>query len=254
MVFKVNLQNKNFSKNQTRLHQQLKEIYRNELNGQEEVTLTIDDSVYRVDVISQDNSIVCEIHRSNFDKRFSKKIQALLSIPKIYLIIVCPLVSAQKVFRMDKESVINTSYYKKPYALYSLFDLLVRIKTPLIENRMEFRVHLISEIVTKQFQGFFGRTLRRRYKTVDRELNSIEKTRVFKNRNDFIELLPSNLPPKFTRKELGQALRLPKISERSVQRLAGRMTYSLWRLGILERIGKQKQAYLYEYSTIKRDD
>jgi len=250
----VILQNKNYSKNQTRLHQQLKEIYRNELNGQEEVSLTVNDSVYRVDVISQDNSIACEIHRSNFDKRFSKKIQALLSIPKMYLIIVCPLVSAQKVLRMNNQTIINTSYYKKPYALYSLFDLLVRIKTPLIENRMEFRVHLISENVTKQFQGFFGRTSRRRYKTIERELNSIEDTRVFKNSKDFIKLLPANLPPNFTRKELGQALSLPKLSERSVQRLAGRMTYSLWKLGVLKRIGKRRQAYIYEYSYSKRDD
>ena len=245
----MNLQDISYPRNQTQLHQQLKEYYRNKLNGQEEVSLTINDSVYRIDVINQDNSIACEIHRSNFDKRFSKKIQALLSIPKMYLIIVCPLVSAQKVFRMNNQKVINTSYYKKPYALFSLFDLLVRIKTPLIENRMEFRVHLISENVTKQFQGFIGRTTRRRYKIIERELNSIDDTRVFKNHNDFIKLLPTNLPPKFTRKELGQALSLPKLSERSIQRLAGRMTYSLWKLGVLKRIGKQRQAYIYEYSS-----
>ena len=242
------LQNKNFPRNQTQLHQQLKEIYCNELNGQEEVSLTINDSRYRVDVINQDNSIACEIHRSNFGKQFSRKIQALISIPKMYLIIVCPLISTQKIYRMNNDNIINTSYYKKPYALYSLFDLLVRIKTPLIENRMEFRVHLISENVIKQFQGYFGQTTRRKYKVVKRELKSIEETRVFKTQQDFIELLPAELPSKFTNKELKEALDLPKVSGRSVLRLAGRMTYSLWRLGILNRIGKRRQAYVYSFS------
>jgi hypothetical protein len=238
-------QTQQLQRNQTTLHHQLKEYYRTDLDGEEEVTVNINGNNFRIDVLNKERNIACEIHRANFGKQFSQKLVELLSIPEMKIIIVYPVVNSQKVTRRHKKNILSVSHYNRPLSKYSLFNHLVRIKIPFHEDQMEFHLHLIKEHVIKEFIGFYGRSTRRRYKTSDREIISLSEVLYLKTKKDFSTLLPSGLPDKFTNKDLAKIIADPKVSQRQIQRLAGRITYSLWKLEVLARVGKIQQAFVY---------
>ncbi|MHA1213960.1 MAG: hypothetical protein ACTSR2_08995 [Candidatus Hodarchaeales archaeon] len=236
----------NFSKNQTVLHQQLKTLYLKDLEGVQEASLRINGLSYRIDVYNKTKNIICEIQRNNFGKKFSSKIKNILAMPESKVIIVCPVVIGQKVTRKDNDRVISVSYTQRKLFIYSLFDELVRIKLKFLEGRMVFHILLIREHLTKQCVNRSFLSKRRRYKTIQRELIEITERRVINKKEDFLGFLPPNLPKQFTNKEVTARLQLPGLSYRLKAKITGKMTYSLWKLGIIKRIGKKGNAYLYE--------
>ncbi len=226
-----------FQRNQTWLHQKLKSRYLSEASAsaEEEVALQIKGKKYRIDVLDEQGMTAYEIQRSNFGKKFSDKIKGLLLLPKMKIIIVHPVVLTQKVTRMNQGDIISVSYVNKRGDIYSFFEKLVYFKTEFNE-RMEFIVVFIKEHVLKEFVGFWGRSGRPKYQIVQRDLISIQETKNFCTRLDFIDLLPESLPRVFTNRELAERLKI-QGGKRRKRRIPGCMTYSLCKLGILSRVG-----------------
>ena len=108
--------------------------------------------------------------------------------------------------------------------------------------RMEFDVVFIKEHVLKELVGYYKRSMRRKYETIQRDLISIEKVQKFKTKFDFINILPNELPKTFTNRDLAEKLDV-KGNKRRIQRIPGLITYSLCGLGILYRVGKRGRAY-----------
>lgn len=237
-----------FHKNQTWIHQKLKNHYLIKVGGIEEAIVQINGRKYRIDVLDKERTTAFEIHRSNFGARFSEKIKGLLQFSELKIVIVYPVVLTQKVTRMNQGSTIGISYYNKQGDIYALFEKLVYFKTEFIPQRMEFDVIFIKEHVLKEFVGFWGRSLRRRYKTVQRDLISIQKTKKFRTKTDFIQVLPFGLPSIFTNQDLAKRLEL-QGSTRRTHRIPGRITYALCKLGILSRVGTRGRAHEFSIRT-----
>lgn len=228
--------------NQTWLHQKLKSLYSNKVGGTEEVTMQIKGKKYRIDVLNKLKTTAYEIHRSNFGMRFSEKIRELLQLPEMKIVIVHPVVLKQKVTRMKQGEILGVSHIKKFGDIYSFFEKLVYFKTEFVSTRMEFDILFIKEHVLKEFVGFWGRSGRRRYKIVQRDLVNIQETKKFRMRSDFVNLLPLGLPTVFTNQDLAERLEI-QGGKRRKHRIPGCMTYSLCKLGILGRVGMRGRAH-----------
>lgn len=227
--------------NQTLLHHKLKQIFLTEVGGVEEVKMKIKGKNFKIDIFDEKNNIIYEIQRT-FSKKFSNKVDILLRFSKMRIVIIHPIVLSQKITRMKDTEVINTSYVNKHTDIYTLFDTLVNFNVEFISDRMEFYIPFVKEHLLKEFIGIWGKTGRRRYRTVQRDLISIEKITRLKTRNDFLDLLPKELPKNFTNRELAEKLKLTGSIIR-IKRIPGRMTYSLCRLGILKRVGKRGRSH-----------
>jgi hypothetical protein len=212
-----------------------------EVGGIEEVEIIINGRNFRLDILDEKRKTIYEIQRS-FGKTFSNKVDMLLEFSEMRIVIVHPIVLSQKVTRMKQTEVIHTSYINKHTDIYSLFDTLVNFNVEFINDRMEINIPFVKEHLLKEFIGTWGKTNRRRYRTIQRDLISVEKTTRLKTRDDFLDLLPKELPNAFTNRELAEILNLTG-STRRVKRIPGRMTYSLCRLGILKRVGIRGRAH-----------
>lgn len=232
-----------FSRNQTWLHQKLKNYYLDEVGGTEEAIVPINERKYRIDVLDKEKTTIYEIHRSNFGGKFSEKVKDLLNLSKLKTVIVHPIVLKQKVTRFIRDSnTVRVSYYDKRGDIYTLFEKLVFFKVKFIPNRMRFDILFIEEHVLKESVGFWRRSKRRKYKIVQRDLLNVQEIRKFSTRNDFIKVLPENLPDIFTNHDLAERLEIQGGTRRA-RRIPGCITYSLCKLGILKRVGTRGRAH-----------
>ncbi|UCG04492.1 MAG: hypothetical protein JSW11_11015 [Candidatus Heimdallarchaeota archaeon] len=231
-----------YSGNQTLIHKKLKEHYLSEVGGTEEALVDIKGKKYRIDVLNQSKTIIYEIQLTNFGSIFSDKIRDLLEFTEMKIIIVHPIVLTQKVTRMNQGKIVGVSHYSKQGNLYSLFEKLVHFKVEFKPQRMEFHVVFTKEHVLKEFTGYYGRSMRRRYKTIQRDLICIEKIMKFQTKSDFIGILPKGLPDAFTNTDLAEKMGI-KGKRGRIQRIPGIITYSLCRLGVLNQVGRRGRAH-----------
>ena len=142
------------------------------------------------------------------------------------------------------ESACFPSFVKEllNHFIYNFFENLVHFKVEFVPRRMEFDVVFIKEHVLKELVGYYKRSMRRKYETIQRDLISIEKVQKFKTKSDFINILPNGLPKTFTNRDLAEKLDV-KGNKRRIQRVPGLITYSLCGLGILHRVGKRGRAF-----------
>jgi hypothetical protein len=230
--------------NETSLHQALKSLYRKEESIQEEVPIEINGQKYRIDLLDEKSKIVYEIQRAGFGGKFSKKVLSILDSTVYRIRIVHPIVYKEKVTRMQQEKQISVTHRKYNTSIYHLFENLVRFKVPYHE-RLEFDILLIYEHKIKEFIGYYRRSGRRRYQTMNRDLLEIIKVHKIRNCDDFLSLLPKELPHQFTNRDLSQQM-YTNIPGRRNKRIPGMITYSLCQLGLLKRVGKQGNAYLFQ--------
>ena len=229
------------SGNQTLIHQKLKAHYLSAVGGVEEATVKIKGKKYHIDVLDNSKTVIYEIQRSNFGGKFSDKIKDLLQSSEMKIVVVHPIVLTQKVTRMNHGEIVSISHYNKHGTLFNLFENLVHFKVEFVPQRIEFDVVFIKEHLLKELVGYYKRSMRRKYETIQRDLISIEKVQKFKTKSDFINILPNGLPNTFTNRDLAERLQ-KKGNKRRIQRLPGLITYSLCELGILHRVGKRGRA------------
>ncbi|MFX1283801.1 MAG: hypothetical protein ACFFB5_09100 [Promethearchaeota archaeon] len=236
-------------RNQTWLHQKLKNYYLDKVRGTEEAIVQLNGRKYRIDVLDKERMAVYEIHRSNFGGKFSEKIKDLLEYSQLKIIIVHPIVLKQKVTRFIRDSdTVRVSYYNKRGDIYTLFEKLVFFKVKFIPNRMRFDILFIEEHVLKESMGFWRRSKRYKYKVVQRDLLHVQEIKQFSTRNDFINVLPYDLPDIFTNNDLAERIKI-QGGKRRVRRIPGCITYSLCKLGILSRVGTRGRAHEFTIQT-----
>ena len=236
------LQTKLFSGNQTLIHQKLKAHYISIVGGTEEAGVKINGKKYLLDVLDESEATAYEIQLSNFGGKFSRKIRGILKAPQLRIVIVHPIIISQKVTCMNKGEILGVRNYNRDNNIYPLFEKLVHFNVEFIPERMELNAVFIKEHVLKEFFGYYGRSMRRKYVVTQRDLISIEEIRKFKTKSDFIRILPFGLPDVFTNRDLAERLE-SRENKRKIQRISGLITYTLCRLGILIRVGSRGRAH-----------
>ncbi len=230
--------------NETILHHKLKLPYCTSKNIKFESIIQVNNKKFRIDVLNEERGIIYEIQRASFGGRFSKKIQFLLDSTNYIIRIVHPILYKQKTSRMRVDERLSVSYRNFNSSILHLFDQLVHFKI-LYQKRLEFDVLLVNEHITKEFVGYTRRSHRRRYETKKRDLIEIVETYKIRSKVDFLKILPSDLPDQFTNQDLAHKLTFKNITRRNYQ-LPGKITYSLCQLGILKRVGKKGNAFVFQ--------
>jgi hypothetical protein len=230
--------------NETLLHHKLKSLYCTYGNIKSESIINVNNKKFRIDVLNEDRGIIYEIQRASFGGRFSKKIQILLDSTNYIIRIVHPVLYKQKTSRMRVDERLSVSYRNFNSTILHLFDQLVYFKIP-YQDRLEFDILLVNEHITKEFSGYTKSTHRRKYQTVERDLVEIINKYKIRSKDDFLKMLPSDLPDQFTNQNLAYKLTFKKKTRRNYQ-LPGKITYSLCQLGVLERVGKKRNAFLFQ--------
>ena len=229
---------------ETIIHQKLKSLYCTGENIKSESIIQINNQKFRIDVLNDDQGIIYEIQRASFGGRFSKKIQTLLDSTEYVIRIVHPILYKQKISRMKAGERLSVSYRNLNSTVLHLFDQLVYFKV-LYQNRLEFDILLIYEHLTKELAGYTKRSHRRKFRTEIRDLIKIIDRYEIRDGNDFLNILPSDLPEQFTNQDLASKMTFKNKTRRNYQ-LPGKITYSLCQLGLLKRVGKKKNAFLFQ--------
>ena len=240
----LNAINNSPKRNETLLHHNLKLNYCTKENIKSESIITINDQKFRIDVLDEEQGIIYEIQRASFGGRFSEKIQTLLDSTEYVIRIVHPILYKQRISRMKAGDRLSVSYRNLNSTILHLFDQLVYFKV-LYQNRLEFDILLVHEHFIKEFTGYTKRSHRRKFRTEKRDLIEIIDKHEIRTKDDFLNILPSHLPDQFTNKDLASKMTFKNKTRRNHQ-LPGRITYSLCQLGLLKRVGKKRNAFLFQ--------
>nr|MDO8111401.1 hypothetical protein [Candidatus Sigynarchaeota archaeon] len=225
--------------NQTRLHQTLKELYASATGGETEVNVRVGDKKYRIDVLDQVAGNAYEIQIKQFGKAFYPKIQALSSLYNV--IIIHPVPVVQHVTTWE-HGLASQHVVRKRQDFYSIFERLVSFRAPDVIGKIQVRVLLVEERVTRQLAGFHGR--RPYYEVLDRDLVRVVGERTYSGSRKFLAMLPSGLPCEFTNNDVAAMLDI-KGGRARKKKIAGCMTYSFCQLGLARRTGKRGNAHVF---------
>lgn len=189
---------------------------------------------YLVDIV-RDNLLI-EIQTRNFSA-LRLKLTRLTSGHKVRL--VYPVSQRKWIVRIDGagETVLSRRRSPKRGRVEDLFSELIYIPSLVKNPNFSLEVLLVhsEDVLIDDGRGSWRR---RRWSIHDRRLLDIVDRVLFENPEDFIELLPSTLPAKFTTIDLSEALKLRSST-------AQKMAYCLRLMGVIEVVGKRSRAMLY---------
>jgi hypothetical protein len=122
--------------------------------------------------------------------------------------------------------------------IYTLFSELVSIPNLLQHPNLSFDVVLVS---VKKIQKYEKQLRRNRggYRTINTQLVSIHDTHHFDGLQDFMKLLPDDLPDQFTTADISKLGNMPRST-------AQQMAYCLRKADVFTEIGKSKLGKIYE--------
>ncbi|MBY8989180.1 MAG: hypothetical protein KGD58_00370 [Candidatus Lokiarchaeota archaeon] len=191
---------------------------------------------YVIDIVRDD--LLIEIQTSNF-ANIRKKLENLLQNYRIHL--VHPIVRDKWIGSLDSQlnKVIRRRLSPKHCSYIDIFEELIRIPTMITHPNFSIELLLvqIEEIREKNSQVSWRR---KGWGINDKKLVRILERKQFKNPDDFLCFIPKSLETPFTNLELAQSLKKPV-------RLAGKISYCLRKMGMLNVVGKRGNAYLFDF-------
>ena len=165
-----------------------------------------------------------------------RKLKRLLPDHTIHL--YHPIAQQKWIVRQTAEGdPISRRKSPKKGRLHDIFTELVRIPDLLLAPNLTLHVLLTEEETILRDDGQ-GSWRRKGWSNYDRLLLGVMEEAVLATAADYLALLPAGLPQPFSNKQLAEALSCQT-------RLAGRMTYTLRTMGLLQLAGKQGQANLF---------
>ncbi len=216
------------------LHEQLKELY----SGGESVEESVDG--YIVDVV-RDNLLV-EIQTGSFGS-IQSKLEDLLENHRVRL--VHPIPYMKWIIRLDRDGDrMGRRKSPKRGRVEDVFYELVYIPEVCVHTHFELEVALVN---AEEFwiDDGKGSWRRKNWSIHDRKLLHIHKRHTFTEPSDYLDLLPNNLPDKFTTKQLSEQTGITR-------RLAQKMVYCLRKMRLLKIHGRKARANLYTIEQLTR--
>lgn len=167
----------------------------------------------------------------------SKKLKVLLKDHAVHM--VYPVAENKWIVKITPEDgeIISRRKSPKRGSVYSIFSELIRIPDLINDDNLVIEVLLINMEEIWCLDGL-GSWRRKGVSIRDKSLLSVEKSIVFKDKYDFLRLLPEGLEQPFTNKLLAEKACIPV-------RIAIKMTYCLKKMGALLETGRKGNAILY---------
>jgi hypothetical protein len=188
---------------------------------------------YFIDLRRGDTLI--EIQTRNFSA-LRRKLARLLA--DYAVVLVHPVAQEKYIVRQAKNGkTLSRRKSPKRGQVVALFDELVSLPELAAHPRFSLEIVLTrEEEISREGRG--GSWRRRGWKIVDRRLLDVLGRVEFTSVRDYAAFLPTALPEAFTTCELAEMGGYPLY-------LAQKMAYCLRRMGVLEAVGKRRNATLY---------
>lgn len=220
--------------NESSLHRTIKAFYASLYEGAVEVKK--DGHIF--DVFAGDNHVI-EIQNLNLSK-LTPKISDILS--KGYKVTLVHTIPVERIIENYNEEGDLLSRKKSPkkQCIYDLFRELTGIYPLLLNENFELHVLDISMTETrlKKDELVQSQNNRRRFKKdyikSNKKLNEIIKTRTFKSKEDYTNLIPDVLKPSFCAKDLRLFLEKDKITKGNADKNAHLLIWVLSRMELIE--------------------
>jgi hypothetical protein len=181
-------------------------------------------------------NLLVEVQTANFSA-IKRKLMRLIETHPVRL--VYPIPYEKWILRMAADGVTPLGRRKSPKRgqVEDIFHELVRFPQLIQHINFTLEVLLIREEVIWLEDGR-GSWRRKGRSIADRRLLEIVSRNLFTGPDDFLRLIPSNLPQVFTVRELARDSGQPRY-------LARKMAYCLREMGVIELSGKRGRAFAY---------
>ena len=232
--------------NESSLHNTLKAYYAVTKDGKMEIKL--DGYIY--DVVTDDGKIY-EIQTKNLSKLLPKIMTTLENKRKIT--VVHPIVIEKKVALYDDDgNIISKRKSPKKQTIYSIFDELTGIYPVLLDKNFTLEILEIKMIEERKrtSEPVQSKNSRRRFKKdwvkTNKRLEEIITTHQFKNKKDYLSLLPPNLPETFCAKDLATAFNTAGTYPKEAEKKAHLILWVLSRMELIEFIEIKNRSRHYK--------
>ncbi len=185
---------------------------------------------YYVDILNGNNII--EVQTKQFNK-LVKKINYLLSLNKYKINIVYPVFTNKIFYNCENNMISEPKKSPKKLKYPEIFYELYKIKTLLNHKDLKITLLLLEINEYRQINKS-----RKGYELLDRVPTRFVDEIILDNNNDYLKLLPNNLPLNFCTHDL---VCLTKCNIKYVSRMVNVMKY----LKIIDVIGKEGRKYIY---------
>lgn len=214
----------------TELHLALQQHYAGD-DGEIEVDL----GRYRADVLR--DGVIYEIQTGNF-AAIRDKVKALAR--KQCVVVVYPVPRDKLIVHIDPQTGEELRARKSPKhgRPVDIFAHLVNMPTAIRAKNVAIEIVITIQREIRQDDGR-GSWRRNGISLVGHELVELLETHRFDSPRDFLSLLPEGLPSPFTVGELAEVGQMR-------QYLAGKMAYTLCRMGATKKVGKRGNWILYQ--------
>lgn len=233
--------------NESSLHNTLNAYYCSMYEGKTEVNS--DNHIY--DIVAKNGTII-EIQTQNLSSLY-KKIKDILEIQNKKIILVHPVVISKKINVYDSEGkLISSRKSSKKGNIYDIFSQLTKIYPFLLNKNFKLEiieVNIIEErIKTNSKVQSLNKRRRRKldWNKTNKRLEEIINTICFSTKDDYLSLLPHNLPEQFSSKELKEKLKELKIPAR----IYNNSNIILWVLSRMELIVQTDTKNRFKYYKI----
>ena len=220
--------------NESSLHRELKEIYKNP--GDE---LEVKLGKYLIDIVRE--NLLVEIQIKNFSA-IRSKLEFLLQNHRVLL--VHPIIRDKWILSLDLKSnqVMRRNLSPKHCSFENIFEELLRIPHLISHPNLIIELVLIQaeEIRVNDGKGSWRRG---GWSIQDLRLVKILDHKIYSNPKQFLELIPVDLNIPFTNQNLANYLKKPI-------KLASMTTYSLRKMGLIEVVGKKERFLLFNFNNI----
>lgn len=235
--------------NESNLHNTLKKLYAYKYNGKTEFF----DGKYYYDILTPKNEVI-EIQTKNLSKLLSKLCTILESGKKITL--VHPIVITKTIITTDCDNnIISKRKSPKKGSIYDLFSELTGIYPILLNENFTLEILEInmSEIRTKTNELVQSQNKKRRIKKdwnkTNKKLDEILSTRTFKTKEDYLSLLPQNLPKEFSAKELSQCFKQSVLFKKNTRINSHLIIWVLKHMELIEFVQIKNRSHYYKINT-----
>lgn len=237
----------NFSTiNESKLHNSLKTLYCNIYEGYTEV----EKDGYVYDIVTKNGNVI-EIQTKNLAKLLPKILTTIDLGHNVKL--VHPVIIKNRINLTDEEGN-KISNRKSPVngCIYDIFRELTGIYPVLLNPR--FSLEIVEIETTEERIRTSGlvqsRNKRRRYRKnwnkVNKSLDKIVNTRRFKKKEDYLKLLPADLPEEFCAKDLALCLKKDKTIPSKISKNAHLIMWVFSHMKLIEPVKVKNRNHYYK--------
>lgn len=183
---------------------------------------------------------IIEIQTRQFD-RMRDKLQAFLPICPVT--IVYPMTAKKILVWIDPETGEEVERRKSPLkaSIYDIFEELYKIKSFLPDENLRIKMVFLELEELKLLDGY-GKDKKKRASKHDRVPLKLVNEMGMECKEDYLQFVPFELlEAEFTSKEFAKEAKIHP-------RVAGTVLHVLHYMGIVERVGKQGNAFVYRVS------